>query len=155
MRVAEVKVKQEGDKKIFRWDNPIVHSKKPKGTAVTTPVQAEELARLRRGRKIGFNDLIDALKWEEQFDSELFPDTDSVAQAILNLFGLEPVSKPYSSNSELPKSVRNVLPAKAQTIFRKAFNSASQYPEARRMKIAWAAVKNAGYHKGADGKWTS
>jgi len=155
MRVAEIKIKTEGDKKVFRWDNPLVHSKKPKGTALTTPVQAEQLARLRRGRQVNFSELIDALEWEEDADSELFQDTNSVLKALLELFGLSPISKPYSANNQLPKSVRNALPVGAQTIFRKAFNSASKYPEERRMKIAWAAVKNAGYHKGADGKWTS
>ncbi|TYC53130.1 hypothetical protein FMN52_18575 [Marinobacter sp. BW6] len=31
---------------------------------------------------------------------------------------------PYKSNSELPASVRNNLPAHAQEIYRKAFNTA-------------------------------
>lgn len=61
---------------------------------------------------------------------------------------------PYESNAELPKGIRSVLPSAAQTLFRKAFNSADKrYPEARAMRIAWAAVKNAGYRKGSDGKW--
>lgn len=70
---------------------------------------------------------------------------------------------PYNSNSELPASVRNNLPAHAQEIYRKAFNSAwEEYsdPEDRRgnsgreetaHKVAWAAVKNE-YHKEGD-KW--
>ena len=62
---------------------------------------------------------------------------------------------PYKSNADLPKSVRDALPEHGQTIFRKAFNSASeQYGtenEARLMKVAWAAVKNV-YEK-TDGKW--
>lgn len=71
---------------------------------------------------------------------------------------------PYNSNSELPENVTNVLPAHAQDIFRKAFNSAyDEYdrPEERRgdlsredtaRRVAWAAVKNT-YKKGEDGKW--
>ncbi|MBD9642692.1 MULTISPECIES: putative cation transport regulator ChaB [Pantoea] len=71
---------------------------------------------------------------------------------------------PYSSNKELPDSVRHVLPAHAQTIYQKAFNSAwDQYkdPDDRRgdesreevaHKVAWAAVKHE-YSKGDDDKW--
>ena len=62
---------------------------------------------------------------------------------------------PYLKNIDLPKSVRDALPEHGQTIFRKAFNSASeQYStenEARLMKVAWAAVKNV-YEK-KDDKW--
>ena len=70
---------------------------------------------------------------------------------------------PYDNNSDLPDSVRDNLPAKAQEIYRKAFNSAwDEYsdPEDRRgdagreetaHKVAWAAVKNV-YHKEGD-KW--
>lgn len=71
---------------------------------------------------------------------------------------------PYSSNSELPESVRGVLPEHALAIYRKAYNNAhEQYkdPEERRgdasreetaHRVAWAAVKNE-YEKGADGSW--
>ena len=70
---------------------------------------------------------------------------------------------PYDNNSDLPDSVRDNLPAKAQEIYRKAFNSAwDEYsdPEDRRSdagreetahKVAWAAVKKV-YHKEGD-KW--
>lgn len=70
---------------------------------------------------------------------------------------------PYHQNTELPSSVRNNLPEKAQEIYRKAFNSAwEEYknPEDRRgnadreetaHKVAWAAVKQE-YHKSGD-KW--
>jgi cation transport regulator len=70
---------------------------------------------------------------------------------------------PYDINSDLPDSVKNNLPAHAQTIYRKAFNSAWQdyaKPEDRRggddrekvsHKVAWAAVKNE-YHK-EEGEW--
>ena len=71
---------------------------------------------------------------------------------------------PYRSRSELPESVRNVLPVHAQDIYKQAFNSAyDQYdePEERRgdadqeetaHKVAWSAVKKS-YAKGDDGKW--
>ncbi|QQG51326.1 MAG: putative cation transport regulator ChaB [Candidatus Saccharibacteria bacterium] len=71
---------------------------------------------------------------------------------------------PYKSKSELPESVRNVLPDHAQGIYKEAFNSAyDEYdkPEERRgdadreevaHKVAWAAVKKK-YEKGADDKW--
>ncbi|RLG34227.1 hypothetical protein DRN97_03000 [Methanosarcinales archaeon] len=62
---------------------------------------------------------------------------------------------PYKTNADLPKSIRNSLPEHAQTIFRKAYNAASeQYgtdDEARLNKIAWAAVKKI-YEK-VDDKW--
>lgn len=71
---------------------------------------------------------------------------------------------PYSSTEELPDSVRNVLPAHAQDIYKEAFNNAyEEYkkPEDRRgdedreevaHKVAWSAVKNK-YEKGADENW--
>ena len=71
---------------------------------------------------------------------------------------------PYRSRSELPESVRNVLPVHAQDIYKEAFNSAyDQYdePEERRgdadqeetaLKVAWSAAKKS-YAKGDDGKW--
>lgn len=71
---------------------------------------------------------------------------------------------PYSSTSELPESVKNVLPAHAQDIYKEAFNSAyDEYkdPQDRRgnadreevaHKVAWKAVKSK-YEKGEDDKW--
>lgn len=71
---------------------------------------------------------------------------------------------PYRSVSELPESVRHVLPTHAQDIYKEAFNSAfDEYKSAddRRgdedreevaHKVAWSAVKKK-YHKGADDKW--
>lgn len=79
MRVAEVKVKDSGRKKRFTWDNPLVASKKPKDTAVTTPAQAEAIARMRRGRKTprpaekNWNEIVEA---EEVFDRDVFGPTD-------------------------------------------------------------------------------
>jgi cation transport regulator ChaB len=62
---------------------------------------------------------------------------------------------PYDRNSDLPDSVKNVLPAAAQTIWRSAFNSAEeQYDsEETAFRIAWSAVQKAGYQKGSDGQW--
>jgi cation transport regulator len=72
---------------------------------------------------------------------------------------------PYKENKDLPDSVRNVLPKKAQTIFRKAFNNAhEQYHDPKKrqdphestetvaMKVAWNAVKNS-FYKNAKGQW--
>ncbi|WP_416412277.1 putative cation transport regulator ChaB [Pantoea sp. App145] len=71
---------------------------------------------------------------------------------------------PYSSTRQLPDSIRHVLPAHAQTIYQKAFNSAwDQYQneddwrgddsrEKVAHKVAWAAVKK-DYQKGDDNKW--
>ena len=71
---------------------------------------------------------------------------------------------PYSDKSELPDSVKNVLPAHAQDIYKEAFNSAYdeyQHKEDRRdeasreevaHRVAWNAVKQK-YHKVDDDKW--
>ena len=60
---------------------------------------------------------------------------------------------PYNSNSQLPSRIRKALPQRAQSIFRKAFNIATQhYSEKRAFEIAWAAVKKKYLKK--DGKWT-
>jgi len=71
---------------------------------------------------------------------------------------------PYTSTNELPDSVKNVLPEHARDIYKEAFNSAyDEYKneENRRddasreevaHRVAWSAVKKAGYKKG-DGKW--
>lgn len=55
-----------------------------------------------------------------------------------------PAPMPYSSNTELPASVREHLPPHAQDIFREAFNHAYDTytaDEARAFRIAWSAVK--------------
>lgn len=71
---------------------------------------------------------------------------------------------PYDNNNELPDNVTSNLPSHAQTIYRKAFNSAwdeYQDPEKRRgntdreetaHRVAWAAVKDV-YHKDENGHW--
>ncbi|MGH8167842.1 MAG: ChaB family protein [Woeseiaceae bacterium] len=70
---------------------------------------------------------------------------------------------PYSRNSELPDSVKDNLPAKAEEIYREAYNSAwDQYkdPDERRgdssseetsQSVAWSAVKKK-YEK-KNGEW--
>lgn len=72
---------------------------------------------------------------------------------------------PYKSINDLPESARNVLPKHAQEIYKEAYNSAHQQydrPEERQgdasreetaHRVAWAAVKKAGYEKGADDNW--
>ncbi len=71
---------------------------------------------------------------------------------------------PYDRNSDLPESVRDVLPKHAQDIYREAYNSAwEEYdkPSERRghagreetaHRVAWSAVKKT-YEKGADDRW--
>ncbi|MFZ1992369.1 MAG: ChaB family protein [Alphaproteobacteria bacterium] len=66
---------------------------------------------------------------------------------------------PYSTNDDLPPSVRNHLPRHAQDIYREAFNHAfaahagDPRQEEASHRIAWAAVKRS-YVK-ADGQWVS
>ncbi|WP_376694470.1 ChaB family protein [Wenzhouxiangella sp. EGI_FJ10409] len=65
---------------------------------------------------------------------------------------------PYDRNADLPSQVTETLPAAAQTIYRKAFNSAwAEYGdepdrEATAHRVAWSAVK-ASYEKNNDGDW--
>lgn len=71
---------------------------------------------------------------------------------------------PYGKTSELPDSVKHVLPAHAQEIYKEAFNSAfEEYKDQSKRrgdadleetahKVAWSAVKKT-YHKGSDDKW--
>lgn len=70
---------------------------------------------------------------------------------------------PYDKRSELPKQVKDNLPAGAQSIFRKAYNNAwdeYKHPDKRKgddsreevaNKVAWSAVKKK-YEK-QDGEW--
>jgi cation transport regulator len=67
---------------------------------------------------------------------------------------------PYARNADLPRSVRDSLPTEAQTIYRKAFNSAWVGYESRGKRrggasreetahrVAWAAVKNSFQKRG-------
>ncbi len=65
---------------------------------------------------------------------------------------------PYTTIDDLPESVRNHLPAHAQEIYLKAFNSAwhtyhnSTDIEGTCARVAWSAVKKE-YEKGDDGQW--
>lgn len=63
---------------------------------------------------------------------------------------------PYASNDELPKQVKT-LPSAAQTLFRRVYNTTAKghpdYSEEKLFKIAWGAVKNAGYTKDDSGQW--
>lgn len=73
---------------------------------------------------------------------------------------------PYDKRSDLPDSVRNVLPEHAQDIYQAAFNSAwDEYKKPQKRdgddsreqvahKVAWAAVKQS-YHKNDAGKWVA
>lgn len=68
---------------------------------------------------------------------------------------------PYDRNADLPRSVKGSLPKEAQTLYRKAFNSAwDEYgkPGKRRRgasreetahRVAWAAVKGSYEKRGA------
>jgi cation transport regulator len=65
---------------------------------------------------------------------------------------------PYATNDALPPPARHHLAARAQDIYREAFNHAwtTYAPSPRQEEIAhrtaWAAVKHQ-FHKGADGQW--
>ena len=61
---------------------------------------------------------------------------------------------PYSSISQLPPNVKNVLPAHAQRIYLRAFNSAMKQhdDEDKARKIAWTATKKT-YRKDPKGRW--
>lgn len=72
---------------------------------------------------------------------------------------------PYKNLSDLPDSVKNVLPKHAQEIYQEAYNSAwDQYdePSERRgdssreetaHRVAWAAVKKTYEKNESTGKW--
>lgn len=68
---------------------------------------------------------------------------------------------PYRSVTALPDSVRNVLPAHAQEIYKEAFNSAydeyaergAEGREETAHKVAWTAVKKKYEKNGDSGKW--
>jgi len=62
---------------------------------------------------------------------------------------------PYANNSELPKAVRDVLPSKAQDVFRNVVNSqlADGKSEEVSFASAWGALSRQGWEKNSDGKW--
>ena len=71
---------------------------------------------------------------------------------------------PYKRLRELPESVRDNIPKRAQEIYKEAFNSAwEHYKDAKERqdnasreetahRVAWSAVKKQ-YEKGENGKW--
>ena len=63
----------------------------------------------------------------------------------------------YKTNDDLPDGVKSALPAEAQNLWREVFNkTAADRPDDEEAvrKIAWGAVKNAGWEKGDGGAWT-
>ena len=59
---------------------------------------------------------------------------------------------PFARNAELPANVRSSLPPGAQTVWRGAFNSANETrSESSSIRIAWTAVRRAGYEPPASG----
>lgn len=62
---------------------------------------------------------------------------------------------PYAANEDLPDSVQEALPSRAETIWREAFNKAHEADddEGRAAAIAWTAVRKAGYGAAPDGRW--
>jgi cation transport regulator len=63
---------------------------------------------------------------------------------------------PYEKITDLPDSVRNNLPKRAQEIYKEAYNSAEeQYgEESRAHRVAWSAVEQK-YEKNDKGNWVS
>ncbi len=61
---------------------------------------------------------------------------------------------PYATVEDLPRNLREHLPAHAQEIYKEAFNNAlQQYSNERTaFRVAWSAVKKQ-YEKGLDGFW--
>jgi len=61
---------------------------------------------------------------------------------------------PYRRNADLPESVRNVLPAEAQSVFRNVFNATvGDVGEERAFRQAWGALRNQGWSKTREGRW--
>ncbi len=62
---------------------------------------------------------------------------------------------PFSKNTELPKSIKDVLPNDAQTVFRNVVNSQMEkgLSEERAIASAWSTLKRQGWEKQASGKW--
>ncbi|EOX6046309.1 ChaB family protein [Escherichia coli] len=58
---------------------------------------------------------------------------------------------PYKTKSDLPESVKHVLPSHAQDIYKEDRRDDASREETAH-KVAWAAVKHE-YAKGDDDKW--
>lgn len=61
---------------------------------------------------------------------------------------------PYKRNADLPKSVKDALPSGAETMYRKAYNSADKQYDTEKTahQVAWSAVKRE-YKKNNKGNW--
>ncbi|OGD63746.1 cation transport regulator ChaB [Candidatus Beckwithbacteria bacterium RBG_13_42_9] len=71
---------------------------------------------------------------------------------------------PYKARKDLPDPIRKHLPAKAQDIYKEAFNNAwERFADPKKLiyggdresashRVAWFAVKK-NYHKNEKGKW--
>ena len=65
---------------------------------------------------------------------------------------------PYDRLTDLPRTVRNVLPVRAQEVYRAAFNYVWEWyghDEQRAHRVAWAAVKAEFERDPATGEWVS
>jgi len=64
---------------------------------------------------------------------------------------------PFSSNAELPKSIKDELPDEAQSIFRNVLNSQLESGKSDDVAsaAAWGALSRQGWEKNSDGKWVS
>lgn len=62
---------------------------------------------------------------------------------------------PYNTIRELPPSVRNALPQRAQQVWRQAFNEAitKDMSEERAFRYAWGAVQRAWTKDPTTGQW--
>jgi len=60
----------------------------------------------------------------------------------------------YNSNNELPESIKNNLPLKAQSIWREIFNNAyKEYRDDKKScEVAWSGLEKAGWEKEND-RW--
>jgi cation transport regulator len=75
---------------------------------------------------------------------------------LVHFPGWEVNVMPYSKTSDLPDSVRKVLPKHAEDIYKEAFNHAlEEYEgdESRAYAVAWSAVKKRYKKNEKSGKW--
>jgi len=89
------------------------------------------------------------IEGEPPADEEVTDDKKG-PEAVNYTMSKEYEQAPYNKISELPEQIKNVLPKKAQQIWLKAFNNAYDTydgDETIAIKVAWDAVKKAGYMK--------
>jgi cation transport regulator len=62
---------------------------------------------------------------------------------------------PYATNADLPETVRRVLPAAAQAVFRNVWNStfSDTESEERSFRAAWSTLRRQGWEPDEDGMW--